>query len=311
MTMISDEFGNVRILLHPPEIAVLTPDADFLYVVHNNTNQYGIPLQGLKRICFDTSQPRQVQLSPHRERLSNIFSDLGLQKGVFVDIGAYDGVNHSHTRALVEKGWQGLMLEYEPFRFATLAELYRLFPQITLTRCKVTPHNVLSLLEAAEIPTQFDFLSLDIDSYDYFVLEQILSKHRPTVICTEINEVIPPPIRFAVKYNPHFELDLSQRFYGMSLAAVADLAKRHGYALMHMYYMDLFLIDLNFLEGEEEDLPGFYRQHFLDLPRPSYYHNYPFDTEAVFKAEPEAALALIQAGYAAFEGQFLCSLSPF
>lgn len=311
MTMISDNNGNVRFLLHPPEIALLRPETDYFHIVINNTSQYGVPFAGLKQICFDTAEPRQVTLSPHRERLKTIFSDLGIQKGTFVDIGAYDGVNYSHTRALVEEGWQGLMLEYEPFRFASLAELYRLFPQITLTRSKVTPQNVLALLESAEIPSHFDFLSLDIDSYDYFVLEKILSKHHPTVICTEINEVIPPPIRFAVKYHPKFELDLAQRFYGMSLAAVADLAQRHGYALMQMYYMDLFLIDLDYLEGEPEDLTAFYRQNFLDLPRPGYYHDYPFDTEAVFKADPAEALKLIQAGYQAFDGQYQSSLDPF
>jgi len=254
MTLIDDHNGNVRFLIHPPEVAVLTREPDYFHIVLNNTAHYGVPFEGLKQICFDTSQPRQVILSPHVERIANIFGDLDVVKGVYVDIGAYDGLNHSHTRALAEKGWQGLMLESETFRFADMADLYRLFPKITLARSKVTPQNVLALLEAAETPLDFDFLSLDIDSYDYFVLEQILSKYHPTVICTEINEVIPPPIRFAVNYHPQFELDLSLRFYGMSLAAVADLAQKHGYALLHMYYMDLFLIDLNYLEGEPEDL---------------------------------------------------------
>lgn len=309
--MISDNQGNVRFLIHPPQIASLFPAENYFHITINDTAHYGVPFEGLKEICFDTSQPRQVVLSPHIERLNQIFADLGVEKGVLVDIGAHDGLNYSHSRALLEKGWGGLLAECEPFRFACLADIYRLFASVSLARSKVTPFNVLPLLEAAEIPMQFDFLSLDIDSYDYFVLEKILTKYHPTVICAEVNEAIPPPIRFAVKYSPDFELDLAQRFYGMSIAALADLAQRHGYGLLYMHYMDVFLIDLNFIEGSQDALTDFYRRYFLDLPRPDYYHFYPFDTETVFQSPPEEALRLIQTGFQAFEGQYLLSLNPF
>jgi hypothetical protein len=311
MTMLSDPHGNVRFLLHPPEIAILTPKDTYFHVVINESSQYGVEYEGLKQICFDTSEPRQIIPSPHEQKFKELFGELGIDKGIFVDIGAYDGVNYSHTRALAEKGWQGMMLECEPFRFATLADLYRRYTDISLIRSKVTPHNVLSLLQSGNIPYQFDFLSLDIDSYDYFVLEKILSQYRPTVICTEINEVIPPPVRFAVNYSPDFVFDLSQRFYGMSLAALADLAERHGYILVDMYYMDIFLIDANCIDGKTEDLETFYRQKFLEQPRPGYYHNYPFDVEAVLNASPEHALALIQSSFDQFKGQYSSGLSPF
>jgi hypothetical protein len=63
----------------------------------------------------------------------------------------------------------------------------------------VTPNNVVSLLLANDTPKEFAFLNLDLDGYDYFVLEQILTHYRPKLICKEINEKIPPPIKFSVK----------------------------------------------------------------------------------------------------------------
>ncbi len=44
----------------------------------------------------------------------------GNAKGRFLDIGAFDGVTFSNTRALVEKGWCGICVEPNPFSFLKL-----------------------------------------------------------------------------------------------------------------------------------------------------------------------------------------------
>ncbi len=81
-----------------------------------------------------------------------------------MDIGAYDGLNYSHTFPFFQKGWKGLAVECDAGRFSGLAHIYRMFEDVSLSRQKVTPHNVCSLLRSADVPPNFELLSLDIDS---------------------------------------------------------------------------------------------------------------------------------------------------
>lgn len=56
-------------------------------------------------------------------------------------------------------------------------------------KVKITPHNIMGILEEACIPEDIDFLGLDIDSYDFYVMHKILAKYRPRVIVVETNPV--------------------------------------------------------------------------------------------------------------------------
>jgi len=66
-----------------------------------------------------------------------------------------------------------------------------------------------------------------------------LSSFRPRLIVTEINEKIPPPIRFVVKYDPAFKL--RHHFYGYSIAALGDLCARHDYGILRLEYNNAFI----------------------------------------------------------------------
>lgn len=54
----------------------------------------------------------------------------------FLDVGAFDGVKYSNTRALALAGWKGLMLEASPRNFAALRENCKdLSPAPVLVNC--------------------------------------------------------------------------------------------------------------------------------------------------------------------------------
>lgn len=55
-----------------------------------------------------------------------------IQNGTFLDIGAYDGINYSNTRALVERGWSGVMVEAGLQAFLKLLENYQNNDKVTL-----------------------------------------------------------------------------------------------------------------------------------------------------------------------------------
>jgi len=58
----------------------------------------------------------QIEKSCQISDLGNIFDkyfDIN-KKGVFVDVGAYDGLTHSNTIGLAAMGWRGICIEPVP-----------------------------------------------------------------------------------------------------------------------------------------------------------------------------------------------------
>lgn len=48
----------------------------------------------------------------------------GITAGEFIDVGAFDGVTYSNTRALAEAGWSGIFVEPNPMAASKLLRLY-------------------------------------------------------------------------------------------------------------------------------------------------------------------------------------------
>jgi hypothetical protein len=223
-----------------------------------------------------------------------------------VDIGASDGVTSSNTFALFREGWQGLAVEYESERFAHLARMYAALPGVSLAKCKATPVNICALLEGNQVPERFGVLSLDIDGYDYFVLEQILSKFRPSLVCAEINEKIPPPIKFTVRWNPEYAW-AADHFYGQSISQLYILCTQYRYALVEMHNTNVFLIpeeisSYPLLAPEEA-----YSKGYLEIDRKERFP-WNADMEELLSLPPEEAVDFINTYFRQYKGKFTCSL---
>lgn len=54
-----------------------------------------------------------------------ILDYFGFLKGVFLDIGANDGVTFSNTKMLSERGWGGVLVEPSPKAYARLKDIYK------------------------------------------------------------------------------------------------------------------------------------------------------------------------------------------
>jgi glycosyltransferase involved in cell wall biosynthesis len=158
-----------------------------------------------------------------------------------VDIAASDGITMSNTLFLFKGGWRGLAVECDSENFAKLSFLYKDFENVDLIKTKVTPQNAVSLLKSASCPTNFAFLNFDIDSYDFFILEKILENFRPLLICAEINESIPPPIKFTVKYDPDHSWN-TDHFFGQSISKCSELCDKYKYDIVELHYNNIFLI---------------------------------------------------------------------
>lgn len=240
--------------------------------------------------------------------LRRLLAQVPVKHRFCVDIGAGDGETSSNTCGLLRDGWEGLSAEWDGRRFALMAHRYAGLRGARLLRARITPDNVLDLLAGAEVPAEFGFLSLDIDGYDHFVLERLLTEYRPAVICAEINEKVPPPVRFSVRWSPDHAWTFDH-FYGQSLSLLDDLGRRHGYALAALEYNNAFLVPAS--SGVPALTPeAAYRQGYLD--RPDRLQRLPWNADM----EPLQALgagekvAFLREKFARYEGRYVLSEGP-
>jgi hypothetical protein len=235
--------------------------------------------------------------------LRNYIADLlpAGRRHTAVDLGAGDGIRHSNTHALFAAGWAGLAVEADSRRAYRLARTYRKHPRVYVSRCRVTPHNVVALLEAYELEPEFDVLSLDIDSYDYWVLDALLARFRPRLIVTEINEKIPPPIKFVVKYDADFQL--RHHFYGYSIESLTELCARHAYALLELEYNNAFLAPAELAPASRTAMEA-YRRGYLERAdrQAKFWLNH--DMEILHTLSPTAGVEFLQRFFARHEGKY-------
>jgi len=251
----------------------------------------------------------EVTYSAYDEQIliGQYLEQLACKERFCVDIGASDGTSFSNTYALFQNGWAGLAVECDAEKFAALAVRLKNFAGAALSRCRVTPANVIGLLEAHGVPANFTFLSLDIDGYDYYVLEQLLERFQPSLICAEINEKIPPPIKFSVKWSPDYWW-ATDHFYGQSLAQLAHLGSRHDYALTRVEFNNAFLIQRAICPVAAVTPEAAYRTGYADRPDRKKKTPWNADMEALLTMPPQEGVEFLRKYFAKYEGKYICEL---
>ncbi|KAK3582500.1 hypothetical protein CHS0354_024047 [Potamilus streckersoni] len=94
----------------------------------------------------------------------------------------------------------------------------------------ITAENINSLFNKYNVPKEFDLLSIDIDSTDYWIWKAI-EGYIPRVVIIEYNASFPPTESKVVKYDPNLLWDNSN-YFGASLLAYEKLGKEKGYTLI-------------------------------------------------------------------------------
>jgi len=153
------------------------------------------------------------------------FEALGITKGHLIDLGAGDGYTMSNSRALLERGWTGDLYDGDPKGAKDVTQAWIARDSIGLPG--------LAILIGKEV----DFLNLDIDGNDYWILERALQQRNtplPSLIVCEINPIFERDEAKVMPYNPDHVWQ-NDTMYGMSLAACEKLAAQHGYTLCHLH----------------------------------------------------------------------------
>lgn len=160
-----------------------------------------------------------------------------------VDIGASNSEMESQAEEMIKNGSYALLFEFSDDKASGLKERHKDNNKVKVVNVKVTTDNILKLLEDNNVPDGF-YLTIDIDGYEWYVIDKILEKYNPSYIISEINEKIPPPIRFTVKNNPDWFWEGST-FYGFSIQMVDHFIKDHGYSIRSLDYDNIVLKKLD------------------------------------------------------------------
>ncbi len=239
--------------------------------------------------------------------IEKYLNSLDIKNKYCVDIAASDGITMSNTCFLFEQGWSGLAIECDSEKFAALAVNYRNFPNVILSKSFITPENAVAVLEAHQVPKDLGFLNLDIDGYDYFVLDKILSSFRPSLICTEINEKIPPPLKFTVKWDSNYVWE-NNHFYGQSICQLYLLCEKYEYSLVELHYNNAFLIPKELNPHLSLTPDEAYRHGYLECSDRQNKFPWNADFETIYSLTAEQALDYVNKFFANYQGKYICSL---
>ena len=162
-----------------------------------------------------------------------------------VDVGAWDGVHLSNTFSLLRDRttWRGILVEADSTRFDQLCRLYNETNNICVratVACDASKGSALNSLiyeHAADCPVNFDFLCIDIDGSDYWVLHDLLLEghFHPKVVCIEFNPSMPDDLIYIPPRNDDVR-------HGASLAALVELAESHDYVLVETTLFNGFFV---------------------------------------------------------------------
>tara|TARA_B100000795_G_C22756106_1_gene421564 strand:+ start:169 stop:945 length:777 start_codon:yes stop_codon:yes gene_type:complete len=161
--------------------------------------------------------------------IKKIIEDLKLEKNKLsvCEFGAWDGIHFSNTFNLVEKlNAKALYIEGDKEKFRLLLQTKKKYSTIIPVDKFVVKTGINSLdqiLYENKFQKNFDVLSIDIDSYDLDIWEN-LKNYLPKIVIIEINSSILPKIH--QRHSP----ENSQ--FGNSFSSTLSVGNKKGYTLI-------------------------------------------------------------------------------
>lgn len=176
--------------------------------------------------------------------LDRVFDRFGTANRQFVEFG----LGYTSSTALTDAGMDALQLNtrmlarrrgWSGVYFDALVEA----PAFGVRRALLTRDSIVNAFDEAGVPADVDYVSIDVDSIDAWLLLGLLEgvRVRPRVISLEYNGNFLPSD--AVTMNATWVPWKGRSLHGASAKALVDIGARFGYRLLYlMSYFDLFLI---------------------------------------------------------------------
>ena len=198
--------------------------------------------------------------------LEYIFNKLNINKGTFIEFGAWDGKHLSNTFNLFLKNWDGIYIESDPSRYNTLVHNFKDFRnRVDCVNARVgysDTDNLDILIETHSKKRIFDFVSIDVDGLDYFIFDK-MKKYLPKVICIEVNSGHHPEYPHIIPEN------IAANNVGQSIKVISELARDKGYFPL-CYMANLILVRSEYIHlfaNDIRSLSDMYIEYLRHLPK--------------------------------------------
>ena len=213
---------------------------------------------------LDLFEPKKRNLG-HSQKgqdslIQRVFDIVGTTDKYYVEFGAYDGVQMCNTWYFKnKKGWSGLLLDnmYENL-------------EINLHKRHITKENICDIFAEFKVPKQHDFLCVDIDGCDYWILKEILLQYSPRVIMVETAVRFEPYESVALKYDPNWSWN-GRDWYGASPYAFKKMFDKYNYVPIYIHEDDMFAVRRDVLTDHGFDEPPW--SYVYSGPREELYEN--------------------------------------
>lgn len=169
-------------------------------------------------------------------KLLFIFSIIGMENKVFVEIGSDDGINSNSANLAFNFGWYGLFIDGNKKSIERGRSFYEKYPHPWAYSPKfvcqlVKRENINQIIERAGFSGEIGLLSIDIDGNDYWIWDALEVVQPKVVIIETHNEFGFEDI--VVPYDPnYFYPGRHPVYHGASPVAMTKLAKQKGYRLV-------------------------------------------------------------------------------
>jgi hypothetical protein len=153
----------------------------------------------------------------------------GVKHRTFVEIGC--GSNGGNSGILAyELGWSGLMVDANRKAADGARLLFQFNPGVQVVKSRLESRTIDEFLTRHGVAPEVDFMSIDIDSFDYWLWEAI-TVCSPRVLVMEYNGLLGRERAVTVPDGPRPPV-APKGYGGASLAALEKLGRRKGYGLV-------------------------------------------------------------------------------
>jgi len=213
--------------------------------------------------------------------INHIFDILKIDKLNFMEIG-FD-YYQNNSLAVLKRCNKGLFIDGDNKKAIILRNVLKLFypaKKITVQNALVDIDNINQIKEQNfNNQEEIDFLSIDVDGIDYYLLKEI--NFKPKLICIEYNFWFGKDLSCAVPYKKNYSIDSLSNYVGASLKALTELANSKGY---HLIALDSACINAFFIR---DDL-----KHNFEILNLEKSFKYPLKFDKEFIAEVREKLLL-------------------
>jgi len=179
--------------------------------------------------------------------INHIFDILKIDKLNFIEIG-FD-YYQNNSLAVLKRCNKGLFVDGDNKKVIILKNVLKLFypaTKITVQNALVDIDNINQIKEQNfNNQEEIDFLSIDVDGIDYYLLKEI--NFKPKLICIEYNFWFGKDLSCAVPYKKNYSLDSLSNYVGASLKAITELANSKGY---HLIALDSACVNAFFIRDD-------------------------------------------------------------